>query len=177
MLPNHATGIPKPSHTFPNSHNFPETLWKFGVLRNISKRNSGKTTNKKCHPTIPGSTKLTQGAVQYKVPPPPPCLKLEIWTWLTAGTKCHKIVIIWQKTTALYIIAIIKCKKFKLFHSKHVSEPPGGGVSKPPFFRWFTTPCKSPIAITKAKCTRICVALLWGVGLVLYHFWGPRGMI
>ena len=44
-------------------------------------------------------------------------------------------------------------------------------------FRRFTTPCKPPIGITKAKKTEMCAALPWGVGLVLYHFWGPRVII
>ncbi len=35
------------------------------------------------------------------------------------------------------------------------------------FFRRFTTPCKPPIGITSEKVTKFCVALPWGVGLVL----------
>ena len=41
-------------------------------------------------------------------------------------------------------------------------------------FRWFTTPCKPPIGITSMKSTEICVALLWGVGLV-YTISGALG--
>ncbi len=40
-------------------------------------------------------------------------------------------------------------------------------------FRRFTTPCKPPIGITKAKVSEIFCAFTFGVGMVFYHFWGP----
>ena len=44
-------------------------------------------------------------------------------------------------------------------------------------FRWFITPCKLSIGIMQVINTEFCVALSWGVGWVLYHFWGPRVII
>ena len=37
--------------------------------------------------------------------------------------------------------------------------------------------CKPPIGIMSTNVSHFCVALLWDVGWVLYHLWGPRVII
>ena len=80
-----------------------------------------------------------------------------------------------KKQTHLWCVPLQLIVKF--WSQRHLGITLYGSQNVGHFFRRFTTLCKLPIGIMQAKVSEFCVALLWGMGWVLYHLWGPRVII